>query len=550
METTYTTPRCDSRFRDYEDDFSDGPTPKAGTKRLFSNRDSKYSNISENFGENDFDDARDECHSEKRYRNSDWPLSNQASANNTPQSRAPLRNRGTPNSHIGRRSSSRIRPSRFLEGSMNDRISQKPPTPFLGDEEARERYEQDDYSRDRKMAQPRKTNRQSNTSTAESYADRSDVSRHSSIFRFGKSIAATFNPSNWKIWSKPQPQEANETPEQKILRERRERAEAIYQELKRNGQFRDSAIPPSFKNQEEDLRKHDSGVAFGRHSQASSTSRQEKRKGMVFLEPPQFDNLPQSPASNVPGSAPGSGRRNSFGFKKPSLRNIKSFAQSGDNVSTSGGHHQVRRIPSRKELHKQQKLVKRVSDLEMKLEAARRQLSDALGEPLPAVPPLPSAARIGRSRFVPGALSTLLSERLLTGYPGSDDEEDDEDECGDIGTEKSPNEVEISNRVGHALMRDELLDDVVMTEAANSGRDEAEKDAMQSTLKTKTKKPLSTAVSIPNGLDLGMKIKPTRVLQQPRTRLRHLTPQLRIMCQLRAILRKTSTKKGSQRKTR
>jgi len=172
---------------------------------------------------------------------------------------------------------------------MNDRVSNKPPMPYLGDEEMRERFEREEQARGRKMAQPRKYTHHSNTSIAGSYAERSDTSRHSSIFKFGKSIAATFNPSNWKIWAKPQVDA--ETPDHnKVLRERKEKAEAIYQELKRNGQFRDSTVPPSFgKSREGDLAKHDSGVVLERVRDSSVPGRQEKRQGKVFLDPPRVE---------------------------------------------------------------------------------------------------------------------------------------------------------------------------------------------------------------------------------------------------------------------
>jgi hypothetical protein len=59
---------------------------------------------------------------------------------------------------------------------------------------------------------------------ASSVADRSEGSRHSSIFRFGKSLAATFNPNNWKIWSKQQSLvEDEETAHIQVLRERQQK---------------------------------------------------------------------------------------------------------------------------------------------------------------------------------------------------------------------------------------------------------------------------------------------------------------------------------------
>jgi len=333
---------------------------------------------------------------------------------------------------------------------MNDRVSQKPPTPYIGDEELQERYYQEDQNRERKIAQPRKSiHRQSRPGPN---AERPDTTRHSSIFRFGKSIAANFNPVNWKIWSKSQQEEA-ETPEQKVLRERRERAESIYLELKRNGQFRDAAIPPVFKS-EEVLAKHDSGIVLTRPARTSGDSYQsDKRNGIIFLDTPQIDALAGSPGSNVSGSVVGSARNSGINFKKPFLSRRKSADSDGGPNAPHSGDRQARRIPSRKDLQKQQKLVKRVSNLEMRLEAARRQLSDALSEPLPTeITPMRavSASRLGRQRFVPGALATLPSERLLAKNETADDEE----------PEKGPSEPEVSERIGRALTKDESMKDI------------------------------------------------------------------------------------------
>jgi hypothetical protein len=48
------------------------------------------------------------------------------------------------------------------------------------------------------------------------------------------------------------------------------------------------------------------------------------------------------------------------------------------------------RSPSKKDLTKQKKLSKRVSDLEFKLASARKELHTVLGKELPPVPPLPT----------------------------------------------------------------------------------------------------------------------------------------------------------------
>jgi hypothetical protein len=435
--------------------------PTAGTKRLYSNRESKHSAY--HYDENgELEDADREVHSGKRYRGSDWPLSRAIDSNQTNASspKALTRNRNGASSPLQpRRSTSQARPSKFLEGSMNDRVSQMPPPNYVGDEDylrgTYEEFEHDDLGniRDRKLAKPRK-----HGSVAGSTGDRSDASRHSSIFRFGKSIAASFNPHNWKIWSERKHQVV-ETPEEKVLRERKEKAYKIYKELKYSGNFRDADVPPFFQaleHQPAASTKHDSVLEIdnsrmshdksrGSHDNFrmsnsdsrrsydgyGTTPRDEKRMGRVYLEPPSLQSSGNSPGSMAESNT--SPRKKAFHFKTPSLSNIrKTGSDSGSNASDL---HQARRIPSRKDLQKQQKLVKRVSDLEGKLEAARRQLTQVLGEPMPSQLSTPSS-RIGRSRFVPGALSTLPSERLLSGYVSTDVDADDdynEDHAFEIG---------------------------------------------------------------------------------------------------------------------
>jgi hypothetical protein len=329
---------------------------------------------------------------------------------------------------------------------MNDRVSKKPPVPYIGGEDelgdAYDATDRTDY-RGRKLAQPARFTHHPNASIAGT--DRSEASRHSSIFRFGKSLASTFNPSKWKIWSKqqqPQSPEDEETAQLRALREQKEKAERIYRELKDSGHFRDSTIgAPLFKSFEEKDNlpaKHGSTVELGDKAGSNARasremSREDKRRGMIFLDPPKLPNRDPSPAaSNFSGSAvqsnPSTPNR-PFHFKKASLSNIKKVLI-GENVSETGNEpHQARRIPSRKDLQKQQKLVKRVSDLEGKLEAARRQLSEVIGEPVPPITSSDVPQRVGRPRFIPGALSTLPSERLLTGYVegGFSDNEADND---------------------------------------------------------------------------------------------------------------------------
>lgn len=406
-------------------------SPGAGTKRLFSNRKPRLS-VEPELEEPSLAEARI-TYSEKRNRSDNWPLP-ESSPVVSSVSRRPLQNRDAPNSPKQERSSAVKRPSKFVEGSMNDRASQRPDTAYLG-------LEQDSLMENHAWEQATKQRPQScvpasNTSTTAL----PEVSRHSSIFRFGKSIAATFNPSNWRMFSKQDRggQEVEvEDPQQKILRERQEKAEKIYAELKQTGHF------PTIRTQNlESLLernshgKHDSGVSFEDNGSTSATrtsmdsqrsmSREDKRKGMIFLEPPSITSDHHRGLSPSTSNFSTPSRTSFQNLKRNSMSNIKNkfkYEQNNDSkVDFNGVENSIRRLPSRKDMQKQQKLVKRVSDLESKLESARRKLNESLENSLP---PPEHRGRVGRRRFVPGAMPTLHSERLLAGYVQS--EEDDED---------------------------------------------------------------------------------------------------------------------------
>ena len=352
---------------------------------------------------------------------------------------------------------------------MNDRVSQVPPVPYLEPEdEFLSEYNTagcGEGARGRKLTRSRMFTHHPNVSVAESSANQSDASRSSSIFRFGKSIAASFNPTNWRFWSREQQEEEDEEAVQlRILQERQAKAEKIYQELKESGHFRDSAVgprlfPPPPPMSDKKAGKHDSGIEFGDvdtsgASVRGSTSIEDKRKGRVFLEPPKFSQQRgESPGSNYSASVAQSNtstpNKPKFNFKKPSLANLKKASLSNikstfaGESSVSVNDHQARRIPSRKDLQKQQKLVKRVSNLEERLKQARQQLAEALNEPLPSGSPASQApSRVSRPRFVPGALSSLPSERLLSGY---------------VSSEAGFSDDEMHNGIGQAVSTDHVM---------------------------------------------------------------------------------------------
>ncbi|KAM3077416.1 hypothetical protein ACMFMG_006761 [Clarireedia jacksonii] len=466
----YMSPRRHSMDRSIrEGSYDDGwgsLNSRAGSKRLYSNRNPRPTILGDAFDDGSYAEVIDEEYPEgKRHRGTDWPLPPAPlprAISPRPISRPPSRGASRARSRCStasppsrRLSYHRPRTSRFVEGSMNDKVSQLPPKTYLyGEEDLRERY--DEYngfsgnaqSRIRNMAKPKGFLLNSNVSMVESsVAGGSDVSQKSSIFRFGSKIAASMKPSNWKIFSK-QPKIPEETPQQKAVRERQEKAERMYHELKNNGYFREGAIiHPNYKppmDQAPRL-KHDSGVELNdQYHSRQSTPTEDKRQGRLYVETTEI--YVDSPASKFSQPVDGAStpRRTPFPLKTPSMTALKK-APSKDNLPLSEpSFRAVRKIPSRKEFQKQQKLVKRVSDLELKLDNARRQLSETLGDPYveedsylstkyQSMNHTPPPSRGGRSRFVPGALATLPSERLLSGYLKPELDSDGDEVLTDIG---------------------------------------------------------------------------------------------------------------------
>jgi hypothetical protein len=234
-------------------------------------------------------------------------------------------------------------------------------------------------------------------------------SKKSSIFRFGLSMASAFNPltiwnnfsTNWHHTKEQLIQEAQDD-RQKQWDERKAKAEEAYAELKKVGH--------------------------------RGTQRQDRDSGV------EMDDKSRSSSEQEPLKAPESSvglkmRTPSFHFRTPSLSNLKKMASDVNlhkrsrsasitvspekqDASEIYGFHQS---SSKKDLNRQAKLTKRVSDLEAKLEAARKELQEAM-PPVPPIPPMgtavtpksrPTSSRRIRlqQKFAP--LPTLPSESLL-----------------------------------------------------------------------------------------------------------------------------------------
>ena len=373
------------------------------------------------------DKAKD-LHPQKRLRVEEWPLKNPddaAASDRSPQ----LAHRKSASPSQKRISTSSTRRSRFFEGSMNDKVSQRPPSLYTREEQAMERYASVNME-DVDMV----------------YDAGIESNKPAGMFRFGKAIANAFNSVNvWQglngIWKeKEKENQPNQERENLKLK-----AELKYAEMKKNG-FRgthnalarpESQEVPSIKYEDTDESRpssfHDSGVDVDEYRSSSDRKDSDQFTPSTegLMPPPSLAAVHRAASSFSDAS---SGRRSSIRFHKPSLEGLKKVkshihlpsikrntedvvpvpSRGMDDVAGPG----LRREASKKDISKQYRLSKRVSDLENKLEVARRELELSIQQ-APPVPDLPVS--IGRARFVPGALASLPSERLLTPQTGNRD---------------------------------------------------------------------------------------------------------------------------------
>ncbi|KAI9045016.1 putative nuclear RNA binding protein [Aspergillus affinis] len=341
-----------------------------------------------------FDDAEEELgatplptttrspstHSAKRRRSNDWPfdqgeeMTTAATAASSTghrwtfhghSSKNPGSNNGSPRT-TGRRAGNRGRRSRFVEGHMNDSVSEKPPSIFLRDANSKSARER-----------------------------RQPSHKPSGIFRFGKAIASAFNPFGVlhnvsDIWKGP-----SET--QKPSDDTLARAEAAYAELKKAGYK--GTVKGSYMQ---------SAQGASSHNLPDQTWKSIQEK-MDYK--PAGRHLRQSSGEGI-GS--GGSIRSSFQElrKARSSLGIPAMSLIPGRRSDDADFPEMRRQKSRKELQRQAKLLKRVSDLEEKLERARRELQELMSEE-----DLPSQSLCAEKpysrKFVPGMLPSLPSERIL-----------------------------------------------------------------------------------------------------------------------------------------
>ena len=417
---------------------SDRPSEQPSTQRTNSRkRPHSYnpSSASEAVADNVLQEINDSnwLHVSKRSRAAEWPLANAAEQDKV---RGGSYNSGrkSVSPHLKRKPSPTTRPSKFIEGSMNDRVSKKPPSMYMRDEEAMDRY-----------------TAPAGAATQSGHRDDAGIphdanitsSRPSSMFRFGKAIVNAFNPANmWHgingIWKEL---EEAKFPETSVLQERQAKAERAYADLKKSG-FKGTKIPvrasedlptiryESIAEQPREATFRDSGIDIDGYRSSTERSKNDQVISPTdgLMPPPP---LPASGRSPSPMNDASSARASSLSLHKPSFHNPKKVkshfhlspskrAQSEislplpsivvDGIANKASTAQtLRNQPSKKDLMKQQKLNKRVSDLETKLEKARRELGE-IQEP----------SKLGLKSIKPGVLPSLPSQRIFEN-PGSDD---------------------------------------------------------------------------------------------------------------------------------
>ena len=330
------------------------------------------------------------------------------------------------------------RPSRFLEGSMNDRVSNTLPRSYMSDEQVMNQYH-NCVSGD-PIRHPKHHPNSSISHTSASI----ESNKSSGFFRFGKAVASVFNPVN--IWQgfHGRAREKHEVvghPEVALLRERQAKAEKVYTELKQSG-FKGtqgvlrarhgSALPPAKSErvsyEPSTSLQRDSGIDVDsyRSSGELGESGRNSASNDYLLPPPPIPGFGRaaSPAIDLV-----SGKRSSSHLRSPSLQSLKKAISQvhlpmakhqADSSAPSSAfvHHAsmqdltdrktIKSQLSRKDLEKQEKLGKKVSDLETKLTTARRELELAMCNDTPH-----AHARYLRKPLVHGNLPSCSSEHLL-----------------------------------------------------------------------------------------------------------------------------------------
>ena len=340
-----------------------------------------------------------------------------------------------------------LRASKFKEGSMNDKPSEKPPSVFIRSpnratvtpDEVNMEYLMDQYH-DGVLEDSVEESARA-PSRADTVVMSPALDHGTGAYRFGKMIASSFNPMNmWKSWSKVWDETRDEITIRNIEENRRKAAqkalaEQVYAEMKSAGQIKTGAYTAVKEyNGTEPMDEEDEDVVACSTRDSGVSDAQDKPL-------PDVPNRGPTPALDGQSERTLKSRKSLFSIRVPSIsgtlkktRSVYNLPEVNHQSSTSISPEKydrpisglstlsgtLHRSHSRKDLSRQQKLSKRVSDLEAKLQDARRDLSTAISNASP-LPDLPSRFekytpnfKLHRPKFVPsGNLPSLPSEGIL-----------------------------------------------------------------------------------------------------------------------------------------
>lgn len=370
-----------------------------------------------------------EIHAQKRTRSAEW----QSHGSWDHEANEPASSADNEGDHFNPG-----RPSRFLEGSMNDRVSNTLPSLYLQDERAMDQIHNGATHDQTKRLTHHPNNSISHTSAG------NESTKSSGFFRFGKAVASAFNPVH--IWQglnvrSRDKQEPVGHQEAALLKERQAKAEKAYADLKQSGfkgtkgvpQARYSSDLPITKSEQDTggpqaSLQRDSGIDVDGYRSSGELGGNGgiHDSNDYLLPPPPIPGFGRaaSPASDL------SSKKNSLThLRSPSLQSLRNAISQvhlptakrqadslgpplalAHNASMQDVTDQksLKSQRSRKELEKQEKLGKKVSDLEAKLSSARRDLEHAMGNDS-----LPRHLNFSRKHLVSGDLPSLSSVGLV-----------------------------------------------------------------------------------------------------------------------------------------
>lgn len=350
------------------------------------------------------------------------------------------------------------RESRFQEGSLNDKPSQQPPSVFtrLACTDSGNLQQVDELMNDyhEGMATPRGSTEAYEKATIE-FEKATMPARVANITQQRKKEASKhamfkFNFHPVKLWNKLWSESKEELiARNKLEAERKARdkadIQARYDQMKRDGMFNTQHVPFAGQNRDkfpltEDAVMKADGYETDNCQRTRSFDMQPLRdNGNVATSEAHGVPEPSEENEGVPTTVT-RGRFSHLHFRTPSISNLKDAFKSvrsvrshsalgaaiGRDSSTStsvspakADLSTLKRSVSKFDLKKERRLSNRVSDLESKLNKARMELKNALDDASP-MPRLGSryerftpVGTMKRSRFVPGTLAALPSERLL-----------------------------------------------------------------------------------------------------------------------------------------